>query len=73
MAELPYPYYRLQAVGPDEKGFGLLIHIEEQAGGPLDGQSMQGVLDELRQRLAGESGTVVTSLTRYEITTTDSP
>lgn len=72
MAELPYPYYRLQAEGPNETGFRLLFHIDEGAGGPLEGQSTQSILDELRQRLAGEDGTVTTSLARVEITTTES-
>jgi hypothetical protein len=70
MADLPYPYYRIQAYRDDESGFGLLIHIEDGAGGPLTGQTSQGVLDELCARLRGDSGDVTVALTRYEITTT---
>lgn len=70
MAELPYPYYRIQADGPSETGFSLLVHIEEDAAGPLAGQTSQGVLDDLCARLRGDSGDVTVSMTRYEITTT---
>ncbi|MFE8944491.1 hypothetical protein [Streptomyces sp. NPDC007856] len=71
--DLPYPYYRLQADGPNETGFGLLVHIEEGAGGPLPGMTTQGVLDSLRALLEGTGGTVTTTLALYAITTTDNP
>lgn len=71
MADLPYPYYRIQADGADETGFSLVLHIEEGAAGPLTGQTAQGVLDELCARLRGDAGDVDVTLTRYEITTTN--
>ncbi|MEU8906499.1 hypothetical protein [Streptomyces mirabilis] len=71
MADLPYPYYRIQAVGADETGFGLLVHIEEGGAGPLTGQSSQSVMDDLCARLRGDAGDVNVTLTRYEITTTN--
>jgi len=70
VADMPFPYYRLQANGPNETGFTLLCQIEEGGGGPLPGQTMQGVLDGLKQQIVGTSGDVTASLTHYEITTT---
>ncbi|MFF5029255.1 hypothetical protein ACFY2J_34230 [Streptomyces collinus] len=73
MPDLPYPHHRLQADGPDETGFALVVHIEEGGGGPLAGMTTQSVLDHLRAHLAGDDDAVTTSLTRYEVTTTDTP
>lgn len=70
MAELLYPYYRIQADGPAETAFQMQIHIEEGGGGPLAGQTSQGVLDDLCTRLRGDNGDVTVTLTRVEITTT---
>ncbi|WP_371646501.1 hypothetical protein [Streptomyces mirabilis] len=70
MAELQYPYYRLQADGPDETGFTLLGHVEDGAAGPLTGQTAERTLQDLADRLRGDSGDVTVSLTRYDITTT---
>ncbi|MGW1892152.1 hypothetical protein ACWCP6_18110 [Streptomyces sp. NPDC002004] len=70
MADLPYPYHRIQAEGPDETGFALLVHIEEGAGGPLSGQTTQSVLEDLCAQLRSDRDDVTTSVTRYEITTT---
>ncbi|MGW7424432.1 hypothetical protein ACWGJB_31125 [Streptomyces sp. NPDC054813] len=73
MPDLPYPYHRLQAEGPDETGFAMLVHIEDGAGGPLKGQTSEGVLENLRTALQGDDSPVITSLTRYDIATTDYP
>ncbi|MFJ9037485.1 hypothetical protein ACIRF8_12960 [Streptomyces sp. NPDC102406] len=68
--QMPYPYYRLSAQGRSESGFTLTLRIEEGAGGPLPGMTTESVLDGIRQLLAGED--VTTSLSRSEITTTNS-
>lgn len=65
--QMPYPYYRLTANGRNEMGFGLTLRIEEGAGGPLPGQSIESVLDGIRLLLAGEDPDVTTSLSYSEI------
>lgn len=69
MAEMPYPYYKLQSDGPSESGFTIKLQIEENAGGPLEGKTTAGVLEDLKQLLTGDGTTV--SLIRYEVTTTN--
>lgn len=69
MADMPYPYYKLQSDGPSESGFTLKFQIEEGAGGPLAGKTTAGVLEEIK-RLLTDVDTVV-SLIRYEVTTTN--
>lgn len=69
MAETPYPHYQLQADGPSETGFTLKIQISEGAGGPLAGLTSFGVIDYLRDYLAGQVG-VTAQLSKYEISTT---
>lgn len=68
MADLLYPYYQLIANGPNETGLVVTLHIQEGAGGPLPGQTAQGVVEDMRQRLAAGDG-VTTNLSRCEITT----
>jgi len=66
---MPYPYYQLVANGPNETGLVVLVHVSQGAGGPLEGQSEQTVIDGLRAQLTAGEG-VTTSLSRAEITTT---
>lgn len=71
MADMPYPYYKVQADGRNEGGFTLKLQIEEGAGGPLEGRTTEGVLDSLKELLVGGDDTVTVTVTRYEITTTN--
>lgn len=70
MADMPLPYYRLQATGPTETGFTLLFQLEEWPGGPLDGMTSQGVLDHLKQYFS-DGGTVTVSLAYSQVTNTN--
>jgi len=70
MAELAYPYYRIQADGPNETGFTLLLRADAGVGGPIPGLTEQSIVDGVRALLAGNSGDVTVQLTHYEITTT---
>ncbi|MFK0140725.1 hypothetical protein [Streptomyces murinus] len=70
MADMPYPYYRLQATGSAETGFTLLFQLEEWPGGPLDGMTSQGVLDHLKQYFS-DGGAVTVSLSYSEVTNTN--
>ena len=67
---MPYPYYRLTADGRDETGFSLAIRIEEGAGGPLPGQTIDSVLEGIRKLLANDDPNITTTLSRSEITIT---
>ena len=67
MAELAYPYYQVQADGPNESGFRIVLHIDQQGGGPLPGQSVESVIDGLKQLLSGAD--VFVQVARYEVTT----
>lgn len=68
---MPYPYYRLTADGRNETGFGLTLRIEEGAGGPLAGQTIDSVLEGMRKLLANDDPDVMTTLSRSEITITN--
>lgn len=68
---LTYPYYRLQADGPNETGFTLLIQISDGAGGPLPGMTAQSVLDDLKARLVGDTGDVTARMSMYDVTVTN--
>ena len=70
MAELPYPYYRLNAEGPSETGFSIVVQIQEGAGGPLPGQTQDSVLAGLRELLMAGDAEVLTNLTKVQITNT---
>lgn len=69
MAEMPFPYYRLQANGSNEAGFVLLLQIDEGGGGPLPGLTTESVLNSIRDLLVNGDDTIRSSLTRYEVTT----
>jgi len=69
MAELAYPYYQVQADGPAETGFVIQLNIGKGAGGPLPGQSVESVIEGLKQQLTGDGVTL--QVTRYEVTTTN--
>lgn len=70
MAELAYPYHRLNAQGPAETGFSITLKVEAWPGGPLAGQSEASVLAGLRALLLAGDGDVSTELTKFEITST---
>lgn len=70
MAELPYPNYRLNADGPAETGFAITLYIQVGQGGPLAGQTVESVIDGLRDLLKGGDDQVSTVLTKSEITST---
>lgn len=70
MAELPYPYYRLNCQGPNETGFSIVVQIQEGAGGPLPGQTQDSVIAALREQLMAGDVEVLTDLTRVSITNT---
>lgn len=70
MADMPYPYYRLQAAGSSETGFTMLFQLEEGAGGPLAGMTSQDVLDHLKAYFAGE-GALTVSLSLSSVAVTD--
>ncbi|WP_372352613.1 hypothetical protein [Streptomyces sp. KL116D] len=66
---MPYPYHQLVANGPRETGLVVTLHVQEGAGGPLDGQSVDTVLDGLRAQLGAGEGVSI-AITRSEIKTT---
>ncbi|MFE0378331.1 hypothetical protein ACFW1M_22735 [Streptomyces inhibens] len=69
MADTPYPYYRMQASGPGESGYSLLIQIEQGAGGGLEGlPSEEDVIAAIRAIFDGRAG-ASSALTRYSVTT----
>lgn len=70
MAELLTPYYRITARGPNETGFALLLRIEEGAGGPLEGRTMDSVVAEIRALLQGGDDQIATAMVLTETTTT---
>lgn len=67
MPELPYPHYQMQADGPNETGFRLTVVIQDGVGGPLPGLTSQGVVEELKQRLAGSGDGITVRLTSHNI------
>ncbi|WP_030798983.1 hypothetical protein [Streptomyces sp. NRRL S-337] len=69
MADTPYPYYRMQASGPDETGYSLVIQIQQGAGGGLEGlTSEEDVIAAVRGIFDGRDG-VSSTLTRYSVAT----
>lgn len=70
MAELPYPYYRINADGPGETGFAVTLQIQQGAGGPLEGQTVESVLAGLRELMQAGNDEVSTALTKFEIKST---
>lgn len=71
MPELPYPYYQVQADGPDETGLHLTLKVEPGAGGALPGISEQQLLAHLKEYLAGADGKVTVRASAYAIQVTD--
>lgn len=71
MAEMPYPYYRLQADGPSETGINLTFQLQTGAGGPLPAISEADLLAHLKTYLAGDSGDVTVRLTGYDVAVTN--
>lgn len=67
--DMPYPYYQLVANGPNETGLVVTLHVQEGAGGPLEGQSVDTILDGIRAQLGAGEGVSV-DITRAEIKTT---
>jgi hypothetical protein len=70
MAELTFPYYRLNASGRNETGFVVTLQIQEGPGGPLPEQTVETVLAGLRDHLQNGDDTVSTELVRFATTTT---
>ncbi|MFF5842108.1 hypothetical protein ACFY74_11645 [Streptomyces massasporeus] len=70
MAELTFPYYRLNANGRNETGFVVTLQIQEGPGGPLPEQTVESVLAGLRDHLQNGDDTVSTELVRFATTTT---
>ncbi|MFE7973015.1 hypothetical protein [Streptomyces shenzhenensis] len=70
MADMPYPYYRLQADGPQETGMVLLFQVATGSGGPLPNVSKEDLLAHLKEYLAGDSGDVTARLTAFDVTVT---
>lgn len=70
MAELTFPYYRLNANGPAETGFVVTLQIQEGSGGPLAGQTVDTVLAGLRATLQNDDPSVSTELVKFATTTT---
>jgi hypothetical protein len=67
--ETPFPYYRMQASGPSETGYSLVIQIEQGAGGGLDGlPSEADVIAAVRHVFDGDG--VNTTLTRCAVEST---
>lgn len=71
MAELPYPHYRLSVQGPSETGVTLTLHVEPGAGGLLEGQTTESVVADIRRLLLADDSARSSSLTRFELTTTN--
>lgn len=71
MAELAYPYYRIQADGPNETAFTLTLRVDPGVGGPLPGLTEQKILDGVRALLAGEEGDVSVRAAHHDVTITD--
>ncbi|MGQ4349680.1 hypothetical protein [Streptomyces sp. SAS_275] len=69
MAEMAYPYYRIQADGPNETAITLTLRVDAGVGGPLPGLTEQKVLDGVRALLAGEDVSVRAA--HYDLTITD--
>ncbi|NED75285.1 hypothetical protein G3I51_23765 [Streptomyces sp. SID9944] len=69
MDDMPYPYYRLQADGPDDTGITMLFQLQEGPGGPLPGLTSEGILDHLKEYLAGDRTTVRLSLWSVAVAT----
>lgn len=71
MPELPYPFYQVQADGPDETGLHLTVKVETGAGGTLPGISEQQLIAHLKEYLAGPDGTTTVRISAYAIQVTD--
>jgi glutamine synthetase len=61
--ELPLPYYKLVAWGPNENGYEIHIHVQTNNGG-ITGTTDDGLADYLRDYLEGLTD-VSTTLTKY--------
>lgn len=70
-AEMPLPYYRLQASGPSETGLTLTFQVETGAGGALPNISEADLLAHLKTYLAGDTGDVTVRLTGYDVAVTN--
>ncbi|MEV0526057.1 hypothetical protein AB0I66_21710 [Streptomyces sp. NPDC050439] len=70
MPELSYPHYKIQADGPNETACMMTVMISDGVGGPLPGTTATEIIEDLAQRLEGDSGDVSVSLVRNEISAT---
>lgn len=70
MADMPYPYYQLQADGPNETGLLLRFQVQTGAGGSLPGISEEQLLAHLKEYLAGTDGNAV-RLSSFAVQVTD--
>jgi hypothetical protein len=68
---MPYPYYQVQADGPDETGLHLTVKVEPGAGGALPDISEEQLLAHLKEYLAGDSGKVTVRLSSYAVQVAD--
>ncbi|WP_460067404.1 hypothetical protein [Streptomyces sp. YKOK-I1] len=71
MPELPYPYYQVQADGPDETGLHLTVKVETGAGGALPNISEEQLIAHLKEYLAGADGKVAVRASAYAIQVTE--
>lgn len=71
MPELPYPFYQLQADGPNETGCRISLFVSDGVGGPLPGTTARSIVEGLKEQLQGDAGDVSVSLTLQEIRATD--
>jgi hypothetical protein len=69
--DLPYPYYQVQADGPDETGLHLTVKVEAGAGGALPGISEAQLLAHLKEYLTGADGKVTVRVSSYAIQVID--
>lgn len=51
-----YPSYRLDANGPDETGFSMIIQVENGAAGPIVGMTQDSLLDAIRALFDNQPG-----------------
>jgi hypothetical protein len=71
VADMPYPYYRLQADGPSETGMVLLFQVQTSGAGPLPGRTEEDLLAHLKAYFAGDSGDATVRLSSFSVATTN--
>jgi hypothetical protein len=69
--DLPYPYYQVQADGPDETGLHLTVKVEPGAGGALPGISEEQLIAHLKEYLTGADGKTTVRVSAYAIQVID--